>query len=127
MICNLTNLKRLFLHNNQLSGTLEENISDLISLDRFRIEFNYISGVISQNICNLDLQWTDPISFNISNNMFCEPYPFCVQGIQGYQDTLNCGSMKIFEENFKKAGAGIIECATEDSYQKKLLRYFRNR
>ena len=34
---------------------------------------------------------------------------------------------KIFEENFKKAGAGIIECATEDSYQKKLLRYFRNR
>ena len=32
-----------------------------------------------------------------------------------------------FEENFKKAGAGIIECATEDSYQKKLLRYFRNR
>ena len=29
---------------------------------------------------------------------------------------------KIFEENFKKAGAGIIECATEDSYQKKLLR-----
>ena len=58
-----------------------------------------MSGVISQNICNLDLQWADSISFNISNNMFCEPYPFCVQGVQGYQDTLNCGSMKILEEN----------------------------
>ena len=98
-IFGLTNLKRLFLHNNQLSGTLEENISDLISLDRFRIEYNDMSGVISQNICNLGLQWADSISFNISNNMFCEPYPFCVQGIQGYQDTLNCGSMKILEEN----------------------------
>ena len=82
-----------------MSGTLEENISDLISLDRFRIEYNDMSGVISQNICNLDLQWADSISFNISNNMFCEPYPFCVQGVQGYQDTLNCGSMKILEEN----------------------------
>ena len=34
---------------------------------------------------------------------------------------------KQFEENFKKAGAGIIDCSTEDSYQKKLLRYFKNR
>ena len=34
---------------------------------------------------------------------------------------------KIFEDNFKKAGAGIIECSTEESYQKKLLRYFKNR
>ena len=35
--------------------------------------------------------------------------------------------IQLFGENFKKAGAGIIECSTEDSYQKKLLRYFRNR
>ena len=35
--------------------------------------------------------------------------------------------IQLFEENFKKAGAGIIECSTTDSYQKKLLRYFRNR
>ena len=35
--------------------------------------------------------------------------------------------IQLFEENFKKAGAGIIDCSTEDSYQKKLLRYFKNR
>ena len=35
--------------------------------------------------------------------------------------------IQLFEENFKKAGAGTIECSTTDSYQKKLLRYFRNR
>ena len=94
----LTNLKRLFLHNNQLSGSLGENISDLISLDKLRIEYNTLSGVIPQNICNLNLQWEDSISFNISNNMFCEPYPFCVQEVQGYQDTVNCGNMKNIAE-----------------------------
>ena len=35
--------------------------------------------------------------------------------------------VQLFEEKFKKAGAGIIDCSTEDSYQKKLLRYFKNR
>ena len=31
--------------------------------------------------------------------MFCEPYPFCVQEVQGYQDTVNCGNMKNIEES----------------------------
>ena len=30
--------------------------------------------------------------------MFCEPYPFCVHEVQGYQDTVNCGNMKNIAE-----------------------------
>ena len=32
-----------------------------------------------------------------------------------------------FIDFFKKSGAGIIECNTQDDYQKKLLKYFRSR
>ena len=36
-------------------------------------------------------------------------------------------NVKIFENNFKRSGAGVINCGTEDSYVKKLLGYFKNR
>ena len=42
---------------------------------------------------NLNLQWGNPIFFNVSENMFCEPYPTCLEGNQGAQDTSNCSSM----------------------------------
>jgi len=32
-----------------------------------------------------------------------------------------------FTENFKMSGSGIIECNTQDDYQKKLLKYFKSR
>jgi hypothetical protein len=28
---------------------------------------------------------------------------------------------------FKRSGSGIIECNTQDDYQKKLLKYFKSR
>lgn len=36
-------------------------------------------------------------------------------------------NVKTFENNFKRSGAGVINCGTEDSYVKKLLGYFKNR
>ena len=32
-----------------------------------------------------------------------------------------------FISHFKKSGSGIIECSTDDDYQKKLLKYFKSR
>tara|TARA_B100001109_G_scaffold200890_1_gene167561 strand:- start:181 stop:1044 length:864 start_codon:yes stop_codon:yes gene_type:complete len=32
-----------------------------------------------------------------------------------------------FINHFKKSGSGIIECSTDDDYQKKLLKYFKSR
>ena len=92
-IFELASLKNLFLHNNQLSGGLSQNLVNLESLERFRIEENNLSGIIPQQICDLNLQWGDPIFFNVSENMFCVPYPNCLEGNQGAQDTSNCSSM----------------------------------
>ena len=36
-------------------------------------------------------------------------------------------NVKTFESNFKRSGAGVINCGTDDSYVKKLLGYFKNR
>jgi len=36
-------------------------------------------------------------------------------------------NIKIFEDNFKRSGAGVINCGTHDSYVKKLLGYFKKR
>ena len=36
-------------------------------------------------------------------------------------------NLNLFEKNFKRAGAGIINCNTNDNYVKKLLAYFKGR
>ena len=59
----------------------------------------------------------------------------------GQRLTVNTGSKRVrkkyaeyyyskrmeFTENFKMSGSGIIECNTQDDYQKKLLKYFESR
>jgi uncharacterized protein (DUF58 family) len=59
----------------------------------------------------------------------------------GQRLTVNTGSKRVrkkynqyynskrieFTENFKMSGSGIIECNTQDDYQKKLLKYFKSR
>lgn len=36
-------------------------------------------------------------------------------------------SVRYFQENFRKSGAGVINCRTDESYVKKLLGYFKRR
>jgi len=67
----LTNLSRLFLNNNQLSGEIPETICDLY------IEFG-----------EEDL-WGNNY-FDISNNQLCPPYPECIEDYVGTQDTSDC-------------------------------------
>ena len=43
-----------------------------------------------------------------------------------YAEYYNLKRME-FTENFKMSGSGIIECNTQDDYQKKLLKYFKSR
>ena len=31
------------------------------------------------SICDLDIQWTGNNYFNINENQFCPPYPFCIE------------------------------------------------
>ena len=43
-----------------------------------------------------------------------------------YAEYYNSKRME-FTENFKMSGSGIIECNTQDDFQKKLLKYFKSR
>tara|TARA_B100000519_G_scaffold77236_1_gene66626 strand:- start:318 stop:938 length:621 start_codon:yes stop_codon:yes gene_type:complete len=87
----LTNLEQIYLNSNQFSGTISSQLSGLQSLERLRMHNNNFSGELPEEVCELQLDWDDPSTFNISNNNFCEPYPTCIIGFEGDQDTSSCG------------------------------------
>jgi len=58
---------------------------------------NQLTGEIPESICDLTLNFTD-YHFNITNNQLCPPYPSCIEGEVGYQDTTNCEQVSIYDE-----------------------------
>jgi len=92
-IYGLANLTNLYLSNNNLIGQISSAIENLESLERLKLQNNELSNTLPEVICNLELEWNDPIVFNITNNRFCAPYPNCVDGYEGNQDTSYCGEI----------------------------------
>lgn len=75
----------------QLSGPIPEQINQLDSLDTFRVEGNYLSGFIPSTLCDLEINFSDYILFDINHNLFCPYYPSCIDEINGwYQNTSSC-------------------------------------
>lgn len=91
----LTELVHLYLNNNGLTGELGSNIYNLNTLERLRLQNNDLSGNLPDELCALNLEWEDQASFNVSNNNICAPYPFCIDGYEGEQDTSSCGDVNI--------------------------------
>ena len=60
-----------------------------------KIQNNQFSNTLPNEICLLSLDWSNPASFNVSNNKFCAPYPECLIGYEGNQDTSNCNQVSI--------------------------------
>jgi len=58
---------------------------------------NQLTGEIPESICDLNIEWGG-WEFNITNNQLCPPYPSCVEGEVGEQDTTNCGQVSIIDE-----------------------------
>ena len=96
-IFSLTDLTDLYLNDNQFTGELSSEITFLENLERLRLQNNQLSGLIPEEICDINLDWSNPISFNISNNYLCQPYPYCIQGYEGNQDTSNCSQVSIID------------------------------
>jgi Leucine-rich repeat (LRR) protein len=114
-IGNLTNLTTLDLRDNQLTGSIPPEIGNLINLYFFILEFNQLTGsipseignltnltylwlndnqltgLIPESICDLDINWSSSIRFNITNNQLCPPYPSCIEDDVGLQDVCSCG------------------------------------
>ena len=91
----LINLKDLYISNNNLSGVIHNDIQNLQSLERLKILNNQFSNTLPIEICNLNLDWSNPANFSVSNNKFCAPYPGCLNGYEGNQDTSNCNQVSI--------------------------------
>ena len=90
-IGNLVSLVGLWLFDNQLSGVIPPEIGNLVGLSSLKIENNQLSGQIPQEICDLTFlipnynNWL----FQIQNNNFCPPHPFCIEPFIGYQDCID--------------------------------------
>ncbi|AXT18307.1 hypothetical protein D7030_08395 [Flavobacteriaceae bacterium AU392] len=81
-LSDLTNLSGLFLGNNQLSGALPLEIGNLIGLTTFNISYNQLSGNIPLELGNL-LNLTH---FYINNNNFTGPIPASFGNFTNVQD-----------------------------------------
>ena len=85
-IGNLTNLTYLNLRSNQLTGSIPPEIGNLTNLTRLWLNDNQLTGEIPESICNL----VDNTYIVITNNQLCPPYPSCIEGSVGEQDTSDC-------------------------------------
>ena len=121
-ICLLTNLNVLDLAGNQLTGTIPPEIGELESLTFIHLEYNQfigpipseisnlsnlvwlnfvhnqLTGEIPESICDLNMNWSDPNNFNISENQLCPPYPDCIEAYTGEQDTSGCVQVSIIDK-----------------------------
>jgi hypothetical protein len=98
-IGNLTNLEWLDLSYNQLSGSIPSEIGNLTNLTYLWLNDNQLTGEIPESICDLNMNWSDPNNFNISENQLCPPYYECIMGILGEQDCLICEDFEDFDNN----------------------------
>ena len=94
----LNNLRYLWLSSNQIEGSISSDIIELNSLQQLFMSHNNLGGIIPNGICDLSVDWDGQediglTNFNISNNDLCPPFPSCIEGAVGYQDTSNCADM----------------------------------
>ena len=76
-IGNLTNLTLLDLSENQLTGSIPPEIGNLTNLEYLLLHSNQLTGKIPKSICDLGINWSDPWYFSTNNNQLCPPYPYC--------------------------------------------------
>ena len=76
----------------QLSGEIPSIISNLIEINVLRLEVNYFTGLVPESICGYEnLNYYDNLSFDLSYNQLCPPYPECVpEAAVNYMDTSEC-------------------------------------
>ena len=79
-----------------LTGSIPPEIGNLTNLNYLGLLFNQLTGEIPGSICDLNIDWSHPGSFSISNNQLCPPYPSCLvnenenYNYMGTQDTSDC-------------------------------------
>ncbi|CAI9105747.1 OLC1v1004748C1 [Oldenlandia corymbosa var. corymbosa] len=70
VIGNMTSLLQVWLHGNQFTGAIPDNIGDLASLRQLNLNGNRLVGLIPQSLANMSLDL-----LNLNNNMLMGPIP----------------------------------------------------
>ena len=96
----LESLTFIHLEYNQFTGSIPPEISNLSNLVWLNFVHNQLTGEIPESICDLNMNWSDPNNFNISENQFCPPYPDCIEAYTGTQDTTGCVQVSIIDETY---------------------------
>ena len=87
-IGNLTQLKKMNLGINQITGEIPESIGKLENLEFLYLYHNQLSGIIPNSICNI---FPNLSNFWIQYNYFCPPYPDCIPKYEiNPQNTSQC-------------------------------------
>jgi hypothetical protein len=95
-ISNLTNLTYLYLNENQLTGEIPLEIGNLMNLQALGLDGNQLTGEIPESFCDIYPNLTE---INLGSNNLCPPYPDCLSEEDiGYQDTTNCEQVSIYDE-----------------------------
>ena len=74
----------------RLPGSIPPEIGNLTNLTALSLTGNDLTGFIPDNICSLNIDWSDQISFSISENNHCPPFPSFIEYYLRKQDTNNC-------------------------------------
>jgi hypothetical protein len=72
----------------QLTGPIPPEIGKLTNLTGLNLSSNQLTGKIPDNIC--DIYPNLSFFFSVTNNQLCPPYPDCLSGNVGQQDTSGC-------------------------------------
>uniref|UniRef100_A0A5B6Z006 non-specific serine/threonine protein kinase n=1 Tax=Davidia involucrata TaxID=16924 RepID=A0A5B6Z006_DAVIN len=70
VIGSMVSLTQVWLHGNQFTGSIPENIGGLISLRELNLNGNQLVGLIPQSLANMNLQM-----LNLNNNLLMGPIP----------------------------------------------------
>ena len=78
----------------QLSGPIPEEINQLTEIEVLRLEYNYFEGFVPSSICDIGANHMDYLSFDITGNNLCPPYPGCIDTTDFfYQETSACSEI----------------------------------
>ena len=79
-----------------LSGNIPESINQLTEIEVLRLEGNMLSGFIPESLCELELDYSDYLDFDLSWNYLCFPFPTCVEpspSINSQFDAMDCNNI----------------------------------
>ena len=79
----------------ELSGELPENINNWDNIETLLLPYNDLSGFIPESICEFNLDFSDDSVFNLRSNLFCPPFPECVEDFMGTQSNWGTGTCEL--------------------------------